>query len=656
MNNLILMDEVNTYRKYYSAFAERHIHPPLFMGEKRRGRFLYENFYVVTDGNPMGKYMVACLDNLVKKALAKSVVCLSINDFENKFDCYDYENTAFDTYKSVDNLEAVNKSAFLFVADCCNTADKDVWFDALEKVTAFAAKGKKNMCVLSTLLPEYPAIPQGIKHLAEREFIYFLERGIEKNTEEQLFYIELEKLCRKIVNTTNQNLNVVRVDNLFGPDANLIRTFDLRQYIKDAFKNKEVVISDSDYENVISVSYINTALCFATQMLYTGRKGQVYNFCSHTVSIAEIKETLRDAFKEKLALNATSNTNPVVNYRALCTLKLFQSGWIIPQNVVITLKNAIYQTVCNATGEIHNNADNIAVYSGKLHRIKDLELMMLRDIDEICRKHNIKYFLCGGTMLGAIRYGHSIPWDDDLDIGMLREDFEKFRKVCQAEHKDIYNYSSHINKSGSHYIVDKVRLNGTFFSTKYSSIHEYEDGLFIDVLVYDKTTNIKFLGKLQTKIVFLLSKFIELRWYNKPRKNFHYKKSLVLLPLLRIFPLGFYHAIYEFLLKFYTKNKKAKYVIDSTGKLQDKGPFPIYDLEHVQYVDFDGGFKAPIPADYNNYLTFDYGPNYLPEPPLSDRCAPHNFARIDLGEYIFETKEKSDYRAANVHGELFEEI
>ena len=282
--------------------------------------------------------------------------------------------------------------------------------------------------------------------------------------------------------------------------------------------------------------------------------------------------------------------------------------------------------------------------------------MMLKDIDALCEANGIKYFLCGGTMLGAVRYGHSIPWDDDLDIGMLRKDFDKFRKVSlKDQNHELYNYSSNYNKSGSHYIVDKVRLNNTYFSTRYSSVHEYDDGLFIDVLVYDQTSNIKLVGMIHSRIVHILSKIIELRWYNKPRKGPKRKiRETLMLPFLRIFPIGFYHGIFEFVLKLYKHKKNAKYVIDSTGKLQKKGPFSIQGLEDVQRVPFDEGFMAPIPEDYTNYLTFDYGPNYLPEPPLSKRAAPHNFARIDLGEYIFETDTTINYRKLDVRGELHE--
>ncbi len=653
MNKLILEDELSEIVGFYKDLTGKYMHPPKFVGISKKGRFLYENAVVVSDCNPLGNLMLPAMEAIKKKGFFSTVKGYSVYDGFNKFADLEYDQCELNHIESIDTAPVVNKCSFMLCIDCAKLESRDAWLDAIKMTAEYASKGKDNKCTVMLILPEYPVIPDAeITSLSEREFGYFMEKYIENPTEEQKYFVELEALCRKLVNDGYENINVIRVDNLFGPDSNQIRTFDLEKCIEEAFETGVMKITTEDYENFISCSYVRDAINFAIQTVYCGRKGQIYNFSSHNTTIAGIKSIIRNNFKEKLSLNVESSTVEKSNYRCLNTLKFFQTGWNKKKH--LPFSDAFYRTVCNLTGEKDNNKNNIAIYSGKLTRIKDLELMMLKDIDDICEANGIKYFLCGGTMLGAVRYGHSIPWDDDLDIGMLRKDFDKFRKAALKENKDTYNYSSHWNKSGSHYIVDKIRLNGTYFSTKYSSIHEYPDGLFIDVLVYDQTSNNKLIGKLHSYTVHTLSKIIEVRWYNRPRRNPNFRKEMVLLPFIRILPLNAWHKIYEFVLTLYKHKKNAKYVIDSTGKLQKKGPFSIEGLEDVQRVDFDGGFKAPIPEDYTNYLTFDYGPGYLPEPPLTKRAAPHNFARIDLGEYIFETRTTPEYREVNVHGELFE--
>ncbi len=653
MNKLILEDELSEITGFYKNLTGKYMHPLKFVGISKKGRFLYENAVVVSDCNPLGNLMLPAMESIMAKGFFTTVKGYSVNDGIKKFADLEY-NCEIDQVENIVSAPVVNKCAFMLCIDCAKLESKDAWLNAIRMVTEYASKGEKNKCTVMLTLPEYPAIPDDeIKSLSEREFSYYMEKHIENPTEEQKYFCELEALCRQIVKDGYDNINVVRVDNLFGPDSNQIRTFDIEKCIKDAFQSGVMTITTNDYENFISCSYVRDAVCFAIQTLYCGRKGQIYNFCSGSVSIARIKSIIRNNFSEKLSLNVQSDKIEKTNYRCLNTLKFFQTEWRNTQNT--SIDTAVYRTVCDIIDERDNNKKNIAIYSGKLTRIKDLELMMLKDIDDICEANGIKYFLCGGTMLGAVRYGHSIPWDDDLDIGMLRKDFDKFRKAALKDNKDIYNYSSHWNKSGSHYIVDKIRLNGTYFSTKYSSVHEYPDGLFIDVLVYDQTSNNKLIGKLHSLTVHTLSKIIEVRWYNRPRRNPNFRKEMVLLPFIRILPLNAWHKIYEFVLTLYKNKKNAKYVIDSTGKLQKKGPFSIEGLEDVQRVPFDGGFMAPIPEDYTNYLTFDYGPGYLPEPPLTKRAAPHNFARIDLGEYIFETRTTPEFREVNVHGELYED-
>ena len=64
-----------------------------------------------------------------------------------------------------------------------------------------------------------------------------------------------------------------------------------------------------------------------------------------------------------------------------------------------------------------------------LRRMQDRMTEMLREIDAICRRHNIRYWLCSGTLLGCIRHGGYIPWDDDLDIEVLREDYDRLMEI-----------------------------------------------------------------------------------------------------------------------------------------------------------------------------------------------------------------------------------
>ena len=78
------------------------------------------------------------------------------------------------------------------------------------------------------------------------------------------------------------------------------------------------------------------------------------------------------------------------------------------------------------------------MHSDTMERIHEANLGILTEVDRVCRKHHIHYYLLGGTLLGLIRNGDFIPWDDDVDILMFREDFEKFMQIYPGEAKEQY--------------------------------------------------------------------------------------------------------------------------------------------------------------------------------------------------------------------------
>lgn len=108
-------------------------------------------------------------------------------------------------------------------------------------------------------------------------------------------------------------------------------------------------------------------------------------------------------------------------------------------------------------------------------------LDMLKFIDEICNKHNIKYWLSSGTCLGAVRHGGFIPWDDDCDIEMLQSDYKKLVKVMNKEKNPKYLLQTYKNDISFFPRFGKFRdRNSTLLECGYDRKHKY-NGIYVDV-------------------------------------------------------------------------------------------------------------------------------------------------------------------------------
>lgn len=420
--------------------------------------------------------------------------------------------------------------------------------------------------------------------------------------------------------------------NQYGFDVSVLRCsaiisdFSNSDFVNNIVKaiseNQSLKIDNSNLK--VSYIYINDLL---TALFYVMLKGEntAYNACSDnsTVSNAELAVIINELFEN--AEFSVCENGLVPNGCAVCNTKLKQLGFV----PCIDIKDALLIAV-----HAYKNSDEVFMfpdaYDGKLCTIQNILLGFLLEIDRICKKHNIKYFLAGGTLLGAVRHKGFIPWDDDADVMMLREDYDKFLKVLPYELP--HNFAIQNDEKTSHFPFTKIRINDTVFSTEFSShFDDIHNGIFFDVLAQDQTSNYKLIRKLHMHAT-ASARWLVLDKWRGTKVNANSKISSFVANLLKtIFPLSFLEKLQNALISQFKNKKNAKYLFDSMGRNITRGEFPKQWLEEAVYVDFEN-VKLPIPKEYDKYLSYLYG-DYMEMIPVSLRHVSHDIIRMDLGEY-----------------------
>ena len=139
----------------------------------------------------------------------------------------------------------------------------------------------------------------------------------------------------------------------------------------------------------------------------------------------------------------------------------------------------------------------------KKYTAKELDLLhaelydILGETIRICRKHDIPYFVIGGTAIGALYDRAILPWDDDIDIGMTRKDYNRFLEVAPRELGDSYFLSWIETDPHSPYYYAKVKKNNTLFVEEIFKNVPMHPGIFVDIFPFDRIPDNKLLRKLQ---------------------------------------------------------------------------------------------------------------------------------------------------------------
>lgn len=117
--------------------------------------------------------------------------------------------------------------------------------------------------------------------------------------------------------------------------------------------------------------------------------------------------------------------------------------------------------------------------------IQKADLMLMEEFDKVCRKLGTGYFICGGTMLGYMRHEGFIPWDDDVDVAMLREDYDRFMKEAGSLLPDRFFLQTRETDPNIPYLFAKVRLDDTEYITKYNDKRDFHKGICLDIFPFD---------------------------------------------------------------------------------------------------------------------------------------------------------------------------
>ena len=152
--------------------------------------------------------------------------------------------------------------------------------------------------------------------------------------------------------------------------------------------------------------------------------------------------------------------------------------------------------------------------------LKKIELELLIDFDKICKAHNLRYFLIGGTLLGAVRHKGFIPWDDDIDVGMPRSDYEILMKNAVdwlPKHISLRNWK---NTKDYVYQFSKIENNKTILiENKYEHLKSRKGGVYIDVFPFDRMLNKTIFRFIWFGIIRFINRLLVLMRCNTPVRS-----------------------------------------------------------------------------------------------------------------------------------------
>lgn len=261
-----------------------------------------------------------------------------------------------------------------------------------------------------------------------------------------------------------------------------------------------------------------------------------------------------------------------------------------------------------------------------LKKLQSVELEILKDFVDLCEKYELVYFGIAGTGIGAIRHGGFIPWDDDIDVAMPREDFEKFIQIAKKEYSDKYFVMNGEENENYPLLTTRWMMKGTEFVEETFKHLDCPLGIFLDIYPLDKIPDDEKLFRKQARKAFFYSKLLILRSIPFPILGFKGWKAMlvhavcgsvhIVMKMLHISKKKLYKKCKEISTQYnyLEKTERIDFLCDTTAYLNIHEVSDIYPLKKMEF----DGIMLNFPNKIEKNLEAAYG-DYMQLPPLEER-------------------------------------
>ena len=532
--------------------------------------------------------------------------------------------SAFFTAVDFDSLAELNKVDFLIHTGFCRERTErfsEDFAEEVRRVNLLADFAKQNG-VQTVLLSDSRVYGKGKTNrvYAENEYAP-LDNTDPAYCDHQLLRT-IEELCHCHQKSAGFSLTTLRTGIILGACSGL--TTPLDDALRAVAEGKALDVTNGKKLSYVTLTDVFRAIVYT---LCGVLRGETYNVTGKdsTASAGTVAALLHDVYGDNAKLQLSDGEEE--RDCAISNGKIIYGGCA----PAIGLDTALELCVMSYM----RDTDDLQLpntHAGRLDAIQKMQLSYLLEVDRICKKHNIKYFLGGGTLLGAIRHQGFIPWDDDSDIMMLRRDYDKFAAIAQSELPAGMTFQSRKTDKNCFYEFNKLRVENTVFATELAKNHtDINVGIAFDIFCHDATANSRLGRKLHLAATLFTRALVLNKWNHRKADNGSRLQSAVTNFFVKLFPLRFSYFLMNHTISFFKRKKNPKYLYDGMGRNVYNGSFDAGILDDVIYKDFEG-YPLPVPKRYDEYLTFLYG-DYMELAPLSTRLGCHEILLCDIGKY-----------------------